>query len=184
MLLSQWFEKLNKFKADLSSLPKTQDWQHYGNLANSQMTNTARFNKKLSWLKQRQEQELVHDKQTTASLDPIVTVIDTQLSNPEISILSKGPKFALKPKLNNKAIDYTMIQFAHTCYQLRWGTWNRNENTGPITHPGSNDIKFTPPDDAHLINKLKTCQIKIKDILQKAERKSKFMDNITQVVYK
>jgi len=117
--------------------------------------------------------EAMKECQTTEAM---VTDLTGTLEKDEISLLAKGPKFALTEKINELDIRSNFCQLA---YQLRWRAIMSkenatNENATPETlqrYPQSTYISQPFCNNHELEAKLKTCYTKVMEITQQLTKR-------------
>ena len=116
--------------------------------------------RKLDWLvtkycpiqptRQFRPMESVGDRVTVLDLDPANSVV---LSDNERQLLSLGPKFAVKPKIDEKLLHKIQVDVAECAYKLKWNQHiegNSNQNgedaeSEPEPEPSRRIIPFKSP---------------------------------------
>lgn len=111
--------------------------------------------------------------------DLLVTDLTNKLSQDQLYLLSKGPKFALSQRIDDKASFEMSSGFCRFAYQYKWQQHrlrNRNnqvwQNVGIPKYPVSSTL-YVPPTNAHDDALLKRLYHKVKNVFNSAKSKQR-----------
>jgi len=118
--------------------------------------------------------------------DVLVTDKTDSLSEDELSLLSKGPKFALSPPVDQNTLIDLNVQFCRFAHQFRWKIALENrmqtnsENVVLMKYPWDTHLKM-PERDTEIEDKLKRLYFQTKDIILNEPMRPKFCNLTVKV---
>ena len=181
--LSEWYNRLFESRRELTQhrhLPLDVTTIGKRAFVCSTKFHNRRLNEKLNHLirKQNPRNNMSNNKPDIPNKEHLVTDLTNTLSFEEKQLLSKGPKFALAPKIDKKLIDNTMTNFDHTAYQYRWSLNHSTTTNSFMSFPSSRELVAPPPNE-EITAKLVRAKIQIAQVLTKASQNSIKFSNLT-----